>query len=162
VSEKKAYFNFMFLCSSVYVYVLICFVCKYFLNQFVLFFTSYIVLFCIVFFCFISLFESTPFNQTFFRLLFLSCLALSFLSSPLLFSPHILSPLSFARHTNLFFPPLTLSPHHLTTQSPSLYLSACMTLAVKWATDAMGPELLKEVAEFFRKAKVNDVTLSVT
>ena len=31
---------------------------------------------------------------------------------------------------------------------------ACMTLAVKWATDAMGPELLKEVAEFFRKAKV--------
>ena len=34
-----------------------------------------------------------------------------------------------------------------------------MTLAVKWATDAMGPELLKEVAEFFRKAKVSSASL---
>jgi hypothetical protein len=28
-----------------------------------------------------------------------------------------------------------------------------MTLAVNWATEEMGPELLKEVTEFFRKAK---------
>lgn len=34
---------------------------------------------------------------------------------------------------------------------------ACMTLAVQWATEAMGPELLKEVAEFFRKAKAKEL-----
>ena len=32
-----------------------------------------------------------------------------------------------------------------------------MTLAVQWATDAMGPEALKEVTEFFKKAKANEV-----
>jgi manganese-transporting P-type ATPase len=34
---------------------------------------------------------------------------------------------------------------------------ACMTLAVQWATDAMGPELLKEVTEFFKKAKAKQL-----
>ena len=34
-----------------------------------------------------------------------------------------------------------------------------MTLAVKWATDAMGPEVLKEVTEFFRKAKVEKTVI---
>ena len=37
---------------------------------------------------------------------------------------------------------------------------ACMTLAVQWATAAMGPELLKEVAEFFRKAKAKEIDAS--
>ena len=32
-----------------------------------------------------------------------------------------------------------------------------MTLAVRWATDAMGPDLLKEVTEFFRKAKAKEI-----
>ncbi|KAI9009243.1 hypothetical protein DFJ74DRAFT_687468 [Hyaloraphidium curvatum] len=34
---------------------------------------------------------------------------------------------------------------------------ACMTLAVQWATDAMGPEKLAEVTEFFRKAKAKEI-----
>jgi len=34
---------------------------------------------------------------------------------------------------------------------------ACMTLAVQWATDAMGPEILKEVTEFFKKAKAKQL-----
>ena len=38
---------------------------------------------------------------------------------------------------------------------PTLPPSACMTLAVHWATEAMGPERLKEVTEFFKKAKVD-------
>lgn len=33
----------------------------------------------------------------------------------------------------------------------------CMTLAVHWATDAMGPEKLQEVTEFFRKVKSNEI-----
>ena len=33
----------------------------------------------------------------------------------------------------------------------------CMTLAVNWATEAMGPEKLKEVTEFFRKAKAHEI-----
>jgi cation-transporting ATPase 13A1 len=37
---------------------------------------------------------------------------------------------------------------------------ACMTLAVKWATDAMGPDVLKEVTEFFRKAKAKEIDQS--
>lgn len=32
-----------------------------------------------------------------------------------------------------------------------------MTLAVHWATTAMGPETLKEVTEFFRKAKAKEI-----
>jgi cation-transporting ATPase 13A1 len=32
-----------------------------------------------------------------------------------------------------------------------------MTLAVKWATDAMGPDKLREVTEFFKKAKANEI-----
>jgi len=28
---------------------------------------------------------------------------------------------------------------------------ACMTLAVRWATDAMGPDKLAEVTQFFKK-----------
>lgn len=34
---------------------------------------------------------------------------------------------------------------------------ACMTLAVNWATDAMGPDKLAEVTEFFRKAKAKEI-----
>merc|ERR1711871_293167 len=34
---------------------------------------------------------------------------------------------------------------------------ACMTLAVQWATDAMGPEKLDEVKEFFKKAKAKQL-----
>ena len=34
---------------------------------------------------------------------------------------------------------------------------ACMSLAVQWATDAMGPEALKEVTEFFKKAKAKQL-----
>lgn len=34
---------------------------------------------------------------------------------------------------------------------------ACMTFAVNWATDAMGPEKLEEVKEFFRKAKAKEI-----
>jgi cation-transporting ATPase 13A1 len=37
---------------------------------------------------------------------------------------------------------------------------ACMSLAVSWATEAMGPELLKEVTEFFRKAKAKQLDQS--
>lgn len=33
----------------------------------------------------------------------------------------------------------------------------CMTLAVHWATEAMGPEKLNEVTEFFKKAKANEI-----
>jgi cation-transporting ATPase 13A1 len=33
----------------------------------------------------------------------------------------------------------------------------CMTLAVQWATAEMGPEKLKEVTEFFRKVKANEI-----
>lgn len=34
---------------------------------------------------------------------------------------------------------------------------ACMTLAVHWATQAMGPEKLAEVTEFFRKVKAQEI-----
>ena len=37
-----------------------------------------------------------------------------------------------------------------------------MTLAVQWATDAMGPETLKEVTEFFRKAKAKEIDIYAT
>jgi cation-transporting ATPase 13A1 len=36
---------------------------------------------------------------------------------------------------------------------------ACMTLAVNWATEQMGPEVLNEVTEFFRKAKAKEIDL---
>ncbi len=35
---------------------------------------------------------------------------------------------------------------------------ATMTLAVKWATDAMGEDKLKEVTEFFRRAKAKEIS----
>jgi cation-transporting ATPase 13A1 len=34
----------------------------------------------------------------------------------------------------------------------------CMTAAVNWATEAMGPVALKEVTEFFRKARAREIT----
>lgn len=37
---------------------------------------------------------------------------------------------------------------------------ACMTLAVHWATEAMGPEQLKEVTEFFKRAKAKEIDSS--
>lgn len=36
---------------------------------------------------------------------------------------------------------------------------ACMTLAVSWATEQMGPEALSEVTEFFRKAKAKEIDI---
>ena len=37
---------------------------------------------------------------------------------------------------------------------------ACMSLAVHWATEAMGPEKLKEVTEFFKRAKAKEIDSS--
>jgi cation-transporting ATPase 13A1 len=37
---------------------------------------------------------------------------------------------------------------------------ACMTLAVSWATEAMGPEKLAEVTEFFRRARAKEIDQS--
>eukprot|EP01032_Pedospumella_encystans_P012911 gene12911-14901_t len=53
---------------------------------------------------------------------------------------------------SLFHPAIIIS-----TLGQALIHIACMTLAVKWATEAMGPEALKEVTEFFRKAKANEI-----
>lgn len=53
---------------------------------------------------------------------------------------------------SLFHPALIVS-----TLGQALIHIACMTLAVRWATDAMGPEALKEVTEFFKKAKANEI-----
>lgn len=33
----------------------------------------------------------------------------------------------------------------------------CMKLAVQWSTDAMGPEKLQEVTQFFKKVKLNEI-----
>ena len=65
-------------------------------------------------------------------------------------------------------PELLTSSHHLSLlhllqSQPSLTTPIPFTLllpAVRWATDAMGPELLKEVAEFFRKAKAKEIDAS--
>ena len=53
---------------------------------------------------------------------------------------------------SLFHPAMIIS----TLGQAAIHI-ACMTLAVQWATDAMGPEKLKEVTEFFRKAKLKEI-----
>ena len=60
---------------------------------------------------------------------------------------HPLRPLRSLFHPAIFFSILGQAAIHI----------ACMTLAVQWATDAMGPEKLKEVTEFFKKVKANEV-----
>ena len=55
---------------------------------------------------------------------------------------------------SLFQPAIILS-----TLGQALIHIICMTLAVQWATDAMGPEKLKEVTEFFRKAKAKEIDI---
>jgi cation-transporting ATPase 13A1 len=60
---------------------------------------------------------------------------------------HPLRPLRSLFHPAIFFSILGQAAIHIT----------CMTLAVQWATDAMGPETLKEVTEFFKKVKANEV-----
>ncbi len=60
---------------------------------------------------------------------------------------HPLRPLRSLFHPAIFVSTLGQAAIHI----------ACMTLAVRWATDAMGPDTLKEVAEFFRKAKAKEI-----
>jgi cation-transporting ATPase 13A1 len=59
-----------------------------------------------------------------------------------------LRPLRSLFHPAIFVSILGQAAIHIT----------CMTLAVEWATTAMGPEALKEVTEFFRKAKAREIT----
>eukprot|EP01040_Poterioochromonas_malhamensis_P009840 gene9840-10684_t len=63
---------------------------------------------------------------------------------------HPLRPLRSLFHPAVFISMLGQAAIHI----------ACMTLAVQWATDAMGEEKLKEVTEFFRKVKANEIDRS--
>ena len=63
---------------------------------------------------------------------------------------HPLRPLKSLFHPAIIFSILGQAAIHI----------LCMTLAVKWATDAMGPEKLQEVTEFFKKAKANEIDRS--
>ena len=60
---------------------------------------------------------------------------------------HPQRPLSSLFHPAIIFSILGQAVIHI----------ACMTLAVQWATDAMGTELLQEVTEFFKKAKAKQL-----
>lgn len=73
--------------------------------------------------------------------------ALSFSYASPLDKMHPLRPLR-----SLFHPAIILS----ILGQAAIHI-ACMTLAVKWATEAMGPEKLEEVTEFFRKAKAKEI-----
>jgi manganese-transporting P-type ATPase len=73
--------------------------------------------------------------------------AISFSYASPLDHMHPLRPLR-----SLFHPAIIVS-----TLGQALIHIACMTLAVQWATEAMGPETLKEVTEFFKKAKANEI-----
>lgn len=73
--------------------------------------------------------------------------ALSFSYSSPLDHMHPLRPLK-----SLFHPAIILS----ILGQAAIHIS-CMTLAVRWATDAMGPDKLREVTEFFRKVKANEI-----
>lgn len=53
---------------------------------------------------------------------------------------------------SLFHPAIILS-----TLGQAVIHILCMSYAVSWATDAMGPEKLQEVTEFFRKAKNKEI-----
>lgn len=63
---------------------------------------------------------------------------------------HPLRPLRSLFHPAIFISMLGQAVIHI----------CCMTLAVKWATDAMGEEKLKEVTEFFKKVKTNEIDRS--
>lgn len=73
--------------------------------------------------------------------------AISFSYAAPLDHMHPLRPLR-----SLFHPAIIIS-----TLGQALIHIACMTLAVQWATEAMGPDQLKEVTEFFKKAKANEI-----
>merc|ERR1711988_1025225 len=60
---------------------------------------------------------------------------------------HPQRPLSSLFHPAIIFSILGQAVIHI----------ACMTLAVQWATDAMGTELLQEVTEFFKKSKAKQL-----
>lgn len=60
---------------------------------------------------------------------------------------HPLRPLRSLFHPAIFLSIMGQAAIHI----------ACMTLAVQWATQAMGPEKLQEVTEFFRKAKAKEI-----
>ncbi len=60
---------------------------------------------------------------------------------------HPLRPLRSLFHPAIFVSILGQAAIHI----------ACMTLAVHWATEAMGPDKLREVTEFFKKAKANEI-----
>lgn len=63
---------------------------------------------------------------------------------------HPLRPLQSLFHPAVIFSVLGQAAIHI----------ACMTLAVSWATEAMGPEKLKEVTEFFKRAKAKEIDSS--
>lgn len=71
---------------------------------------------------------------------------LSFSYSSPINKMHPLRPLS-----SLFHPSVILS-----TLGQALIHILCMTLAVRWATEAMGPEKLNELTEFFKRVKESD------
>jgi len=63
---------------------------------------------------------------------------------------HPLRPLRSLFHPAIFLSTFGQSAIHI----------ACMTLAVHWATEAMGPAQLKEVTEFFKKVKAHEIDRS--
>lgn len=73
--------------------------------------------------------------------------AISFSYASPLDHMHPLRPLRSLFHPAIFISILGQAAIHI----------ACMTLAVHWATEAMGPVVLKEVTEFFKKAKLNEI-----
>jgi cation-transporting ATPase 13A1 len=73
--------------------------------------------------------------------------AVSFSYATPLDKMHPLRPLRSLFHPAIIFSILGQAVIHI----------GCMTLAVKWATDAMGEEKLAEVTEFFRKAKAKEI-----
>eukprot|EP01038_Epipyxis_sp_PR26KG_P009128 gene9128-12312_t len=73
--------------------------------------------------------------------------AVSFSYASPLDQMHPLRPLRSLFHPAIFVSILGQAAIHI----------LCMTLAVNWATEAMGPEKLKEVTEFFKKVKSNEI-----
>lgn len=73
--------------------------------------------------------------------------AVSFSYASPLDQMHPLRPLRSLFHPAIIFSILGQAAIHIT----------CMTLAVRWSTDAMGPEKLREVTEFFKKVKTNEI-----
>ena len=73
--------------------------------------------------------------------------AVSFSYASPLDQMHPLRPLRSLFHPAIIFSILGQAAIHIT----------CMTLAVRWSTDVMGPDKLKEVTEFFKKVKTNEI-----